>query len=117
MLGDIERLRRSHSGDTKLIIDVADSAGKSTLKAWVRALEKTAPIVRNTHVTLPVLIETQADRSPAALALLSERECLTYGALADRSNRYARWALRQGMAAGDVVALLMPNCPEYMAIW
>ena len=25
--------------------------------------------------------------------------------------------LGQGLAAGDVVCLLMPNCPEYMAIW
>src|SRR5882672_6531736 len=99
-----------------MIMDAYDN-GNSALKAWVRALETTAPIVRNIHVTFPVLIENLADRSPAAPALLSDRECLTYRALADRSNRYARWALGQGMVAGDVVALLMPNCPEYMAIW
>src|SRR5204863_5239893 len=49
--------------------------------------------------------------------LLSDRECLTYRALAERSNRYARWAIEQGLAKGDVVGLLMPNRPEYMAIW
>ena len=32
-------------------------------------------------------------------------------------NRYARWALEQGLGKGDVVCLLMPNRPEYMAIW
>ena len=77
----------------------------------------TAPIARNTSVTFPVLIETLADKFGATLALLSDRECLTYRALAERANQYARWALGQGLAAGDVVCLLMPNCPEYMAIW
>jgi fatty-acyl-CoA synthase len=83
----------------------------------VRALEMTAPIARNTSVTFPVLIETLAGRFGATPALLSDRECLTYRALAERANQYARWALGQGLAAGDVVCLLMPNCPEYMAIW
>ncbi len=50
-------------------------------------------------------------------ALLSDRECMTYRALAERSNQYARWALEQGLAKGDVVCLLMTNRPEYFAIW
>ena len=95
----------------------SDESSNSPLKAWVRALEMTAPIARNTSVTFPVLIETLADRFGTTLALLSDRECLTYRALAERANQYARWALGQGLAAGDVVCLLMPNCPEYMAIW
>jgi fatty-acyl-CoA synthase len=95
----------------------SDETSNSPLKAWVRALEMTAPIAKNTSVTFPVLIETLADRFGATLALLSDRECLTYRALAERANQYARWALGQGLAAGDVVCLLMPNCPEYMAIW
>ena len=33
------------------------------------------------------------------------------------ANRYARWALAQGIAKGDVVALLMPNRADYLAIW
>src|SRR6266851_5447575 len=77
----------------------------------------TAPIARNTSVTFPVLIETLADRFGAAPALLSDRDCFTYRALAQRANQYARWALGQSLAPGDVVGLLMPNCPEYMAIW
>jgi fatty-acyl-CoA synthase len=95
----------------------SSEGSNSPLKAWVRALEMTAPIARNTSVTFPVLIETLADKFGTSLALLSDRECLTYHALAERANRYARWALGQGLAAGDVVCLLMPNCPEYMAIW
>ena len=45
------------------------------------------------------------------------RESLTYRELAERANQYARWALGQGLAKGDVVALLMTNRPEYFAIW
>lgn len=89
----------------------------SALKAWVRALEMTTPIVRNPAVTLPVLIDTLADSFGTAPALVSDHQNLTYRGLAERSNQYARWALRQSLSFGDVVGLLMPNCPDYMAIW
>ena len=89
----------------------------SAAKAWLRALELTAPIARNRDRILPTVIEELAARFGDAPALLSDRECLTYRALAERSNQYARWALEQGLAKGDVVCLLMPNRPEYMAIW
>ena len=38
-----------------------------------------------------------------ALALLSDRERLTYRELAARANQYARWALAQGLTKGEVV--------------
>ena len=87
------------------------------LKAWVRALELTAPIERHPSVTLPVVIEDLADQFGNALALADDHERMTYRELAETSNQYARWALRQGISAGDVVCLLMPNCPRYVAIW
>ena len=37
--------------------------------------------------------------------------------LADRINRYARWALQAGIRPGDTVCLLMPNRPDYVAAW
>ena len=89
----------------------------SSLKAWVRALEMTAPIAQNPARTLPVLIDALADRFEDAPALISHDQNLSYRALAERSNRYAQWALAQGLSSGDVVCLLMPNCPEYLAIW
>jgi fatty-acyl-CoA synthase len=51
------------------------------------------------------------------LALLSPEASLTYRALTERANRYARWALAEGLERGDVVCLLLENCPDYMAIW
>ena len=50
-------------------------------------------------------------------ALLSANASLTYRALAERSNQYARWAIANDLRPGEVVGLLMPNCPEYVAIW
>lgn len=35
----------------------------------------------------------------------------------ERRHRYARWALHAELGAGDVVALLMRNQPDVLAIW
>ncbi|MGH7838776.1 MAG: AMP-binding protein, partial [Candidatus Binataceae bacterium] len=76
-----------------------------------------APITPESTVTFPATIAELGDKLGDTPALLFGQECLTFRGLAERSNRYSRWALRQGLAQGDVVCLLMPNCPEYMAIW
>jgi fatty-acyl-CoA synthase len=94
-----------------------DRASHSPAKAWLRALEMTAPIAANPTRILPVVIDEIAGRQGDAPALLSDRETLTYQALAARANRYARWALAQGVAKGDTVCLMMPNRPDYMAAW
>src|SRR5437868_3584628 len=94
-----------------------DDNSNAPLKAWVRALEKTASVSSNSSVILPALIDDLADEFGTTYALLGDRGCLSYRALAERCNRYARWALEQGLAPGDVVCVIMPNCPDYMAIW
>jgi fatty-acyl-CoA synthase len=86
-------------------------------KAWLRALERTAPIASNPTRTFPDVVGELAKRFGDAPALLSETETLSFRALHDRSNRYARWAWVHGVGKGDAVCLLMPNRPEYMAIW
>jgi fatty-acyl-CoA synthase len=96
----------------------AHTGGKDTaLRDWVRALEATAPIARNPQRLLLDVIEELAASRGDAPALLSAREALTYRQLVGRANRYGRWALAEGLAKGETVALLMPNRPEYMAIW
>jgi fatty-acyl-CoA synthase len=89
----------------------------SSAKAWARALELTASIVGHPDRLLPTVVEELAEQMGDAPALLSDDECLTYQALADRSRRYSRWAIEQQLAKGDAVCLVMPNRPEYMAIW
>jgi fatty-acyl-CoA synthase len=90
---------------------------QSALGDWVRALEATASIPGNLQRVLPGVIEEQAQSHGDAEALISERGTLSYRALAERARRYARWALDQDLAKGETVCLMMPNRPEYMAIW
>jgi len=82
-----------------------------------RALKMTTPIARNPTRVFPTVIEELADRFGDAPALISDRERLSYRGLAERANRYARWARRENLAKGDTVCVLMPNRPEYMAAW
>ncbi len=89
----------------------------SVSKAWLRALELTAPIGTAPWRTFPAVVAELAERYGDAPALLSDHETLTYRALSGRANRYARWAMAKGLRKGDTVCLLMPNRPEYMAIW
>ncbi len=89
----------------------------SVAKAWVRALEMTAPIAARSDRVLPAVIEELSARFKDAPALLSDGESLTFRTLASRMNQYGRWALAKGLAKGDTVCLFMPNCPEYMAAW
>jgi len=87
------------------------------LRGALRALKMTTPIAKNPTRVFPVVIEELAERFGEAPALISERERLTFRSLSERSNRYSRWALAQGLAKGETVCLLMLNRPEYMAVW
>src|SRR5712692_1224147 len=116
MTGQVCEIAGMTAGTIETTVKPARERG-SAARGWLRALELTAPIANCPTRILPTLIDELAKTRGDAPALLSDRESLSYRALADRSNRYARWALRQGLAKGDVVALLMPNRPEYMAIW
>lgn len=84
--------------------------------AW-RAIRRTSPIAHHPRRIFPLLVDELAARYGDKPALVSNRESLTYRTLAERSCRYARWAMAQGVSKGDVVALLMTNRPEYVAIW
>jgi len=92
-------------------------AASSPAQDWSRALALTSSISRQPRRTLPGVIDEIARTRGDAPALLSRDACVTFRALADRSAHYARWAVDRGVAAGGVVALLMPNCPEYAAVW
>src|SRR5471032_2343314 len=86
-------------------------------RAWMRALEATARIADDPTRTLPTVIAELGEKFGERPALLSDRETLSFAALARRMNRYSRWALAQGVEPGATVCLLMPNRPEYLAIW
>jgi fatty-acyl-CoA synthase len=94
-----------------------DDRSKLAHQSWLRALERTAPIAHDRQTTLPVAIERLAAQHGDALALSSPEAALSYRTLAARANRYSGWALAEHLRAGDVVCLVMGNCPEYLAVW
>lgn len=83
----------------------------------LRALSKVTKIAKNPGRTFPQVAEQLAEKHGDTLALLSDRERMTYREYNERANQYARWALEQGVGKGETVALMMPNRPEYLAAW
>jgi len=99
------------------VIDTVENPAVRPSRAWLRALEMTAPIARNPARIIFTAIEELAAQRGESPALLSESERFTYRELARRSNQYCQWALQQGVKKGDVVGLMMNNRPEYFALW
>jgi len=50
-------------------------------------------------------------------ALIGESGNMSWATLDAFANRVAHWAIGEGLRRGDIVALLMENRPEYIAIW
>ena len=73
------------------------AADLACLRGGLRALRMTTPIARHPTRIFPTVIEELAERFGDAPALLSDRESFSYRELSARSNRYARWALAQGI--------------------
>jgi fatty-acyl-CoA synthase len=93
-------------------------AGRDSSRgAWIRALDSVRIMEDAPDTTLVSLLDGLADQHGDRVALAGEAETLSFRELAARSNRYARWAIAQGLMDGDVVCLLMANRPEYVAIW
>lgn len=87
------------------------------LSGVLRALSKVTRIAKNPERTYPQVAEELARRYGDKVALISDRERMTYRQYDGRANQYARWARENGVGKGDVVALMMPNRPEYLAVW
>ena len=99
------------AGRSRLSREIACLAGA------LRALKATTHIGRNRNRVFPHVVADLAEKHRGRTVLISERETLTYEELNGRANAYARWARDNGVRKGDTVALMMPNRPEYLAIW
>jgi fatty-acyl-CoA synthase len=89
----------------------------SYVAGLVRVVRATKLVTNRPDRTLGDHLAEWAERHGDKPALGDDRESVSYRALDARANAYARWAQSQGLAQGDAVALLMPNRPEYVAIW
>ena len=63
------------------------------------------------------IVERQARRRPGNIAIFYSDQHMRYAELDARANRYAHWALAQGIGRGAAVALLMENRPDYICAW
>ena len=93
------------------------TARETPAKAWLRALESIKLMQERPALTLPLLVQEFGASHGAKPALLGEHDTLSYRDLAGRAHHYGSWADARGLAPGEVVGLLMPNCPDYPAIW
>ena len=96
--------------------------------AWLRretryltGLIRTLLRVRTIAPDSPHLIcddlEAAADRWRGRIAIRFEGASLTYGEIDALANRFAHWALAQGLKPGDVVAVFLPNRADYLPLW
>ena len=86
-------------------------------RGLLRVVKATKLATKRNDFTLGDHLAEWAAQNGDRPALSNEREALTYAQLDARANAYARWARARGLAKGDAVALMMPNRPEYVAIW
>src|SRR2546429_9259822 len=89
---------------------------RSPLKAWLHALEATAPIERGQAPILPLLIDPLAERFDAPPALLARDVPLSSRALAQAGSRYPRRGPGPGLKAGAAAGRHRAHCPASMAI-
>jgi len=63
-------------------------------------------------VALHQLFEAQVERTPDAIALISERQTLTYQQLNQQANQLAHYLHRQGVVPDTVVGLFLERSPD-----
>ena len=64
--------------------------------------------------TLPELLEQTAAKSPGHTALIYFGAKISYAQLLNHVNRLAAGLQAIGVKKGDRVALMMPNCPQFV---
>jgi len=88
-----------------------------TLRIFVATARKVGKVSVGGSDTVADTFEAVVDRAPDAPALRFGERRYTYRQLDEAANRVAGWARGQSIGAGDIVALLMLNRPEYLFIW
>ncbi|MFK7895686.1 MAG: long-chain-acyl-CoA synthetase [Myxococcota bacterium] len=88
-----------------------------TLKTGVATLAATRKLRADTPFDYSDLLETHVRNRPDRPALIGESSSMTWQEFDAYANRVAHWGLSKGLTRGSVVALLMENRPEFIAIW
>ncbi len=96
---------------------LTEPSRKLALKSWVGALDAVKLMEAQPHATFPSVLEGISETFADKICLFDAETHLTYGELMLRARQVSRWALAEGFVPGTTICLLMPNCPDYVAIW
>lgn len=87
-------------------------------KAYARIAKATLPRPgKPLHKNLADAFEDRVNSTPERLAILTTTDkhaSWTFREWDDEANRYANWALAQGLQPGDRVAVMLTNRPEFL---
>lgn len=72
--------------------------------------------------TVPALLSRQVEKNPDKTFLVFEDDAggvsdFTYGQFASRVSRLANHLAAGGLKAGDTMAVMLANCPEFLVAW
>jgi carnitine-CoA ligase len=67
--------------------------------------------------TLGAILAARAAEQPDRVAFRFDRDTLTYAELDERASRLASGLRELGIGKGDKVAVQLPNCSEFLAVW
>ncbi len=89
-------------------------------KIWLKNYDPGVPYtIKYPKITLHQMLEETAKRFPRKTAIIfpgafDDERKINYKRLDDESNRLANALIDMGVKKGDRVALLMPNCPQFV---
>jgi fatty-acyl-CoA synthase len=87
------------------------------LRGLIRTLSRVRSIAPNSARLVCDDLESAVDAFRTRRAITLGPRTITYGELDEMANRYAHWAMEQGIRRGQTVALYAPTRIDYLAIW
>lgn len=82
------------------------------IESEVRKLPKSVD-----KVTVADIFRKTLSKHPRKTAFIFEQKTWTFQDVEDYSNRIANYFKSQGYKKGDVIALFLESCPEFICIW
>jgi crotonobetaine/carnitine-CoA ligase len=67
--------------------------------------------------TLGRLLQEKAQKNKGKVFLLFEEEKITFDQFNEMTNRVANGLLGLGIKKGAKIAIMLPNCPDYLYLW
>lgn len=87
-------------------------------KPWLRFYDKGVPFHLDYHrVPLTYFLDEAGAKFSENLAVIFQEERITYRRLAQKTRDLAAALLQLGIGPGERVAIMLPNCPQYIVAY